>query len=108
MAGSHLGCAVWRGWAMVRYCLTGKCGLACGMATFHELDGTSVDLFVPEADCPIHDEVSKLLPFLDFVKCVIALARDLCETAYIASGLEAAEEAEEGFAAVLAESRPEE
>ena len=89
---SRLGCAVWRWRAMARYCFTDKCGLACGMAPFHELDGTPVDLFVPEADCPIHDEVSKLLPVLDFVKGAVALARSTCAGLYNSYPDEAVEE----------------
>ena len=90
---SRLGCAVWRWRAVARYSLTGNCGLACGMATFRQIaDGTPVDLFVPEADCPIHDEVSKLLPVLDFVKGAVALARASCAGLYASYPDEAVEE----------------
>ena len=80
---SRLGCAVWRWRAMARYCWTGKCELACGMATFRQIaDGTPVDLFVPEAGCPIHDDAPRLLPVPNCIKGAVSLARDLCETAY--------------------------
>jgi len=96
---SRLGWAVWRWWAVAHYCLTGKCGLACGMATFRQMaDGTPVDLFVPEAGCPIHDEVTRLLPVLDFVKGAVALARDACASLYAGFPDEAVEEE---FAAAL-------
>ena len=97
---SRLGCAAWRWRAMVRYCWTGQCGLACGMATFRQIaDGTPVDLFVPEAGCPIHDEVSKLLPVLDCVKGAVALVRASCAGLYASYP---GEEVEEEFAASLA------
>jgi len=38
---------LWRTVVLIRYRLTGKCGLACG---YVEPYG-----FVPEAECPIHD-----------------------------------------------------
>lgn len=41
---------------IIRYAVTGKCGLECGMATFRELDGTPFRQFVPEESCPIHDK----------------------------------------------------
>jgi len=76
---SRLGYAVWRWRAVARYCWTGDCGCECGLATFRQIaDGTPVDLFVPEAGCPIHDEASKLLPVLDFVKGAVWRWRGIC------------------------------
>lgn len=37
------------------FVLSGDCGHACGMTTFRALDGTPIQQYVPEADCPIHD-----------------------------------------------------
>jgi len=97
---SRLGCVAWRWRAMARYCWTGNCGLACGMATFRQIaDGTPVDLFVPEAGCPIHDEVSKLLPVLDCVKGAVALVRASCAGLYASYPDETVEEE---FAASMA------
>lgn len=48
---------LWRLAARIQYWLIGNCGLNCGYATFKKLDGKSVTLFVPEADCPVHDIV---------------------------------------------------
>ena len=40
----------------LRYLITGDCGCACGYATFYRYpSGERVRPFVPEADCPIHD-----------------------------------------------------
>jgi len=96
---SRLGCVVWRWRAMARYCWTGKCGLACGMATFRQIaDGTPVDLFVPEADCPIHDECTRLVPLIDGIRGAVSLARDACESVYASYP----SEAEDGFERALA------
>jgi len=90
---SRLGCAVWRWRAVARYCLTGNCGLACGTAAFRQVaDGTPVDLFVPEAGCPIHDERTWVVTLIDGVKAAVALARDFCESMYASYPDEAVEE----------------
>jgi len=46
---------LWQLCILLRYKFTGNCGLNCGFATFRKLDGTPFQMFVPEADCPIHD-----------------------------------------------------
>jgi len=46
---------LWRFFVKIRFAFTDNCGLACGFATFRKLDGTPERLWVPEADCPIHD-----------------------------------------------------
>ena len=79
---SRLGWILWRWRAIARYCFTGDCGLACGMAPFHKLDGTPIDLFVPEADCPIHDSFAlpKWLPVLEWLHNLLDLLRGFCQT----------------------------
>ena len=40
----------------LRYLWTGDCRSACGYATFYDYhSGEPMLLFVPEGDCPIHD-----------------------------------------------------
>lgn len=41
--------------ARFRFFLSGNCYHGCGYATFRHLDGQPFRMFVPEADCPIHD-----------------------------------------------------
>jgi len=50
---------LWRFSVIVRFLVTGECGLNCGIATFRKLDGTPFQQFVPEADCPVHDQQQK-------------------------------------------------
>lgn len=52
---NNLSRKLWRLFIIVRFVFTDDCGLACGIETFRKLDGTPERLFVPEADCPIHD-----------------------------------------------------
>lgn len=54
--GTFLHFRLWQLLAIVRFIVTGECGLVCGMARFRQLDGTPFWQFVPEADCPIHDK----------------------------------------------------
>jgi hypothetical protein len=77
---SRLRWTLWRWQVIARYCFTGDCGLACGMAPFHRLDGTQVDLFVPEADCPIHDDPAKYLSLLEWLRTLLFLVREFCWT----------------------------
>jgi hypothetical protein len=47
---------IWKLAALTRYTLTGDCGLACGYESFVRLpDRVRENIFVPEADCPVHD-----------------------------------------------------
>jgi len=50
---------LWRLFVRIRFIITGDCGLNCGIATLRALDGTPIQQFVPEADCPVHDRNSK-------------------------------------------------
>ena len=79
---SRLGWTLWRWRAIMRYCFTGKCGLACGMVPFHKVDGTPVELFVPEADCPIHDNsgMAAWLLVADWLRCLFSSVRGFCES----------------------------
>ena len=51
---------LWSISSRVRYRLTGDCGNACGVAVFRgaQPPHNPVLLFVPEAECPIHDRYS--------------------------------------------------
>ena len=42
-------------WYRLTFVLTGDCGHACGMTTLRALDGTPIQQYVPQADCPVHD-----------------------------------------------------
>jgi hypothetical protein len=46
---------IWRLVIIARFAITGDCGLNCGVTPIRLNDGSIRDVFVPEADCPIHD-----------------------------------------------------
>jgi hypothetical protein len=49
----------WKIYAQLRYWLTGDCGCACGWAGIRDLrTGERELVFIPEAECPIHDRQS--------------------------------------------------
>ena len=46
---------VWPFLIRLRWLFTGRCGYICGLTWINDLDGTPLQQFVPEADCPVHD-----------------------------------------------------
>jgi len=48
---------VWKLWVRLRYAVTGDCGCACEWAWLRDFrTGEREPVFIPEAECPIHDK----------------------------------------------------